>query len=703
MEEVEKAKEQDSVSSTKQKGEENPKVEDSSSLEPTTLKAEDVEDKKIEPLVAEAPNTADAPEVSAPPADSDSFSSTKENEEEKPKVESLPSPAIPLPTSGNIDDKPTEPPAVEVQKAADAPLVEIHSLSSTEEDEKEKPKAEDSPSPAIPPSKLGDTEDKLIEPPPVVKIEKVANDPALEVPLVESHGISSTKEHEEENPKVEDSTTAATPSPNPVVEFVKTADAPFVEQSSDSSAKESGQEENTKVENSQTPKTLTPESGGAEEKLVEPTVAEVEKIVDATVSDVQLVDQTTKEKEHIIDSTTTSASEPVADLVKEKAEDSRIKEESKEILEKGQEEEPKTVDVNDSSVETIDKLKEPLEPSPVEEPEPTVVQVIEDSKLGSKAAEKQEPEIAEVEKKPEEPLELTEQVDKKVVNVEPQESVEDKTIKDDKSLADKVEHSTSLEVVETVKDVSPSPIESSEASIDQKAENNPVVTEAVVGEEEKKEVIRVDVVKETSKEVSLETGKIGEEDAAEKQNVISEDSAQLLKEDDVNRAIPKEEVADNSFQEAQKDVEPTEENKVAEHSRDETPTSAETNKDVNVEGKQDVVSTAVHEPPEESQKPEAEVKEEEDVKTEAEKLEKVDDIAKSDQNPEPETVTKDVENTKTSQDLSKETPTKPTQKQSNNIISKVKQSLVKAKKAIIGKSPNSKTPASEAKGDIKVK
>uniref|UniRef100_A0A1J3G395 Uncharacterized protein n=1 Tax=Noccaea caerulescens TaxID=107243 RepID=A0A1J3G395_NOCCA len=50
----------------------------------------------------------------------------------------------------------------------------------------------------------------------------------------------------------------------------------------------------------------------------------------------------------------------------------------------------------------------------------------------------------------------------------------------------------------------------------------------------------------------------------------------------------------------------------------------------------------------------------------------------------------------------KEVPVKP--KNSNSIMSKVKQSLVKAKKAIIGKSPSSKTMSTEdAKGEIKVK
>ncbi|ONK63145.1 uncharacterized protein A4U43_C07F11870 [Asparagus officinalis] len=46
---------------------------------------------------------------------------------------------------------------------------------------------------------------------------------------------------------------------------------------------------------------------------------------------------------------------------------------------------------------------------------------------------------------------------------------------------------------------------------------------------------------------------------------------------------------------------------------------------------------------------------------------------------------------------------KSSQRQSNNIFSKVKQSMVKVKKAIIGKSPSSKTISAEGKDEIKVK
>ncbi|XP_041011634.1 titin homolog isoform X2 [Juglans microcarpa x Juglans regia] len=99
------------------------------------------------------------------------------------------------------------------------------------------------------------------------------------------------------------------------------------------------------------------------------------------------------------------------------------------------------------------------------------------------------------------------------------------------------------------------------------------------------------------------------------------------------------------------------------------------------------------------------VRSEETVETSEEKREKgnAGEIAKSHvQNLEP-TINDVGDETKISQDPTKEHPTKSTPKQSNNIMSKVKQSLAKAKKAIIGKSPNSKTLSSETKGDINVK
>ncbi|KAL6278401.1 hypothetical protein ACE6H2_022002 [Prunus campanulata] len=236
-----------------------------------------------------------------------------------------------------------------------------------------------------------------------------------------------------------------------------------------------------------------------------------------------------------------------------------------------------------------------------------------------------------------------------------------------------------------------------------------------IQEDLKKELSGVDVVEKLAEEAVVEIEKSGEEketknvklEENENRNVINEVSTQPL-EEEVNSSISPAEVIEKSFEGAEKYVEPAVENERAEQIKDETPAKVETKKDESVEEKQDEVTRAVDEPLKDSKQSESEVKgedklEEKQDETDAGKLEKVDDdVAKSKQNIEPPP-TKDGDQTKPSQDLPKEAPAKPSQKQSNTILSKVKQSLVKAKKAIIGKSPSSKNPASGTKDDIKVK
>ncbi|CAL9003125.1 unnamed protein product [Prunus brigantina] len=236
-----------------------------------------------------------------------------------------------------------------------------------------------------------------------------------------------------------------------------------------------------------------------------------------------------------------------------------------------------------------------------------------------------------------------------------------------------------------------------------------------IQEDLKKELGGVDVVEKLAEEAVVETEKSGEDNETKKVkleeneniNVIDEVSTQPL-EEEVKSSISPAEVIEKSFEGAEKYVEPAVENERAEQIKDETPAKVETKKDESVEEKQDEVTRAVDEPLRNSKQSESEVKvkdklEEKQDETDAGKLEKVDDdVAKSKQNIEPPP-TKDGDQTKPSQDLPKEVPAKPSQKQSNTILSKVKQSLVKAKKAIIGKSPSSKNHASGTKDDIKVK
>ncbi|CAM8994817.1 unnamed protein product [Rhodiola kirilowii] len=87
--------------------------------------------------------------------------------------------------------------------------------------------------------------------------------------------------------------------------------------------------------------------------------------------------------------------------------------------------------------------------------------------------------------------------------------------------------------------------------------------------------------------------------------------------------------------------------------------------------------------------------------TTAEKIEeKVEETAKS-AKPIVETSTPE-EDTKTDGTLPAEAETKTAPKQSNNLLSNVKKSLVKAKKAILRKSPSSKNPQ-VTNEDLKVK
>ena len=207
----------------------------------------------------------------------------------------------------------------------------------------------------------------------------------------------------------------------------------------------------------------------------------------------------------------------------------------------------------------------------------------------------------------------------------------------------------------------------------------------------------IDVVEKVTEEAVVETEKPAEEN--ETKNVKFEDDKNktVLEEDVKNSITFPTEFIEKSFEGAAKDAEPAVETEAAEKIQNATPSDVETKTGKSAEEKPDEVSTAV-------EVDESEVKGEETVKKDAERLEKImDEVAKPDQNVEPPP-TKDGDQAKHPEDLRKEVPAKSSQKQSNNLLSKVKHSLVKAKKAIIGgKSPSSKNPAIGTKEDIKVK
>ncbi|KAB2630345.1 flagellar attachment zone protein 1-like [Pyrus ussuriensis x Pyrus communis] len=203
----------------------------------------------------------------------------------------------------------------------------------------------------------------------------------------------------------------------------------------------------------------------------------------------------------------------------------------------------------------------------------------------------------------------------------------------------------------------------------------------------------IDVVEKVTEEAEVETEKPAEEN--ETKNVkFEDDKNKTVLEEDVKSSITfPTEFIEKSFEGAAKDAEPAVETEAAEKIQNATPSDVETKTGMSAEEKPDEVEVE-----------ESEVKGEETVKTDAARLEKImDEVAKPDQNVEPPP-TKDGDQAKPPEDLPKEVPAKSSQKQSNNLLSKVKHSLVKAKKAIIGgKSPSSKNPAIGTKEDIKVK
>ncbi|OAY42465.1 ABC transporter F family member 4 [Manihot esculenta] len=298
--------------------------------------------------------------------------------------------------------------------------------------------------------------------------------------------------------------------------------------------------------------------------------------------------------------------------------------------------------------------------------------------------------------------------------------VEGETATDEGTLADKVEDTTSLKEERPSKEE-----ELSAASEKQDAQADvqegkgeaslPDVREITNVENGKKETDGTVAVEETLKEEAEEMEN-GGEDGVEKtsktkdknveREVLNEEQVQPIKVDDIKEIVSNSEVTERSFkvEKTGEGVESVGENKKEDNIKEETPALVETSKDGSIEEKLDEATTAVMEPVKESQDSGLEVKDEESAKISEDKAgkENAEEIAKSDaQNLEPSP--KNGNDAKASQDLPREVPAKLTQKQSNNILTKMKQTLLKAKRAIIGKSPGSKTLSSDTKGDIKVK
>ncbi|KAL1293903.1 hypothetical protein AAHE18_19G103700 [Arachis hypogaea] len=231
-----------------------------------------------------------------------------------------------------------------------------------------------------------------------------------------------------------------------------------------------------------------------------------------------------------------------------------------------------------------------------------------------------------------------------------------------------------------------------------KEDKTSVTATSNAGETYHEEEVAEKVVEEDCSKKETSVADEAQNEVAQDVKLVEQVSSDIIDEEKENHAPVTASIAEKVEDVAAKEQEP-EEALIAvpreaeiEINKPEEPTDAkasttpeteciEDKKEVKAESKVDEISAAVKEPVRETLASKFEQQEEESAKKEEE-----------------------IESKETtSREVPKEAPAKPVQKQSNNIISKVKQSLVKAKKAITGKSPSSKNLNSDAKGDIKVK
>ena len=660
-----KAIEQDGVTSSKESvEEEKPTVEESPSPATPVSKPEEVSevDKQIEPPMAEVEKHDDAPVLDV---------LVEENTEEKDNIPELHTPAVPQPVADTIKAQSEEKPAVESVVKEEAP--EQLAVASLEKGEEEKANI------VNPPEQIPETPEKLEELMDVL--------PEKESEVV---GIEEIKSSRVE--KLEDAAIEAEEKPREQSKLFEQVEITYEEVDTNERM------EKAKIIDvpEQIPETL--------EKLEEPL--DVLPVKESEVVGIEEIKNSHVEKPE--DAAIEAEEKPREQFeLFEQAEKTYEEVDTKGRMEKAPEQIP----------ETSVKLEEPLDVLLEKKLEVVGTEELKSSHVESIKVEKPEAAAVEAEEEPREQSELFEQVEKTYEEVDSKEKVEGDTDKDTGSSAEKVENTSFLKDKE---EEEPSVIRSSEqVQTSQEALTDLNENEGdfslsstdpeKVDAEEKKELSGADVIGELSKEAVVEAGKVAEENEAKtvetekgngKRNVKPEESTPPVKEKDANTA----EFIEKSFEGRSTGRDVEEENKGEQNVKEETPALGRTNKDEHVEENEAQVTTVTSKPIEEHQESELQVRNEEAAETGKDKLEKekVDEIAKSDiQNLEPSIDAGDE--TKTSQDLPKELPAKSSQKQSNNIISKVKQSLVKAKKAIIGKSPSSKTLSGETKGDIKVK
>ena len=363
-----------------------------------------------------------------------------------------------------------------------------------------------------------------------------------------------------------------------------------------------------------------------------------------------------------------------------------------------------------SSIEAVDKPVEHLEVIPVKESELEVAKQPEASSeaeckiavdkpeehLEAIAVKDSELEVAKVAEASSEAESKVAESPGLVPKLEEETGERAKVIKGvkeeiDGTMADKCEVKESLKEEETSLDQEPVAYENSvttnqEAQIDPKEEegdssNSSDVIEKAFAEPMGKEGSGSEVVERLSKDETVVAAKVEEEN--EEKNVKVEDSEG--KSTKVEESIQTEaanfvaEVAEVDREQVSREVEVVAEMKKMEDVKEDTPLSVEADKDKDGQVK---------------------LSEQETVKNNADNLESAKEDSEKSDPPSVETL-KNGDDTKTSAKPPKQDDS--VKKHSNNLMSKVKQSIVKVKKAIIGKSPSSKALQPEAKKVEKAK
>jgi hypothetical protein len=708
-----------------------PKIEESPSPATPLSKPEEVsENEKIEPLIAGVKKIDDAPNSDLPVEDN--------MKEEKESIPDSHTPSIPVAAADTSN----------IQPAVEFAVKEVPyqvAIASLEKGQEEKPNVVDIHEP------IAEAVEKLEEPLDV--------HPAKESEAV---GINEIKDSDVEYVEVEKLEAAATETDEKPVEqseLIKQAEIRYEEVQPEAAAtktKENPGEQSELIEQTEvTYEEVQPEALATETKVNPGEQSELITQAEITYGEVQPEAVATETKEKPGEqSEIIKQAEITYEEVQPEAAATETKENPGEQSELIKQAEITYGEVQPEAVATETKEKPGEQSEIIKEAEITYEEV------------QPEPAATETEEKAGEQSELVKQVEKTYEEVDTAIDTDTGTLADkDENILFVKEEQIDKEEEPSVIISSEQVLTNQEAQTDLKEDGRdffpPSIVSQKVDAEDKKEFSGVDAVEELSKEVVVDTGKVAEENEAktveieeenEKRNVITEESTPAIKEEDVNTSISTSEVIEKSSEgentsgdvevieenkeeqnvqdkiaalaetnkdehleekqaevsikgeNAGKDVEVVEENKGEQNVIDKIPALFETNKDEHLEEKQAEATTVVSELLKESHESELQVGSEKTVETGEDKLEKekVDEVAKSEvENLEPPINVGDE--IKTSQDLPKELPAKSTQKQSNNIISKVKQSLVKAKKAIIGKSPSSKTLSSDTKGDIKVK